>query len=90
MWFTIYDQYGASSVFGSSVDLYEAPLFHKYWLSVYHSVLMLTGNEVGPRTTLETCLAALIILLGSIINANIFGHMAVLVTSLEKNSSLFQ
>ena len=45
---------------------------------------------MGPRTTIETCFAALVILFGSIINANIFGHMAVLITSLEKNSSLFQ
>ena len=51
MWFTIYSEYGSSS-FGDAVDLYNAPLFHKYWVSVYHSVLMLTGNEVGPRTTL--------------------------------------
>lgn len=29
-------------------------------------------------------------MLGAIINAYIFGHMAVLITSLEKNSSLFQ
>ncbi len=50
---------------------------------------MLTGNEVGPRTTLESCFAGLTILLGAIINAYIFGHMAVLITSLEKNSSLF-
>lgn len=89
MWYQIYDEYGSMSALGDTSNIYEAAVWHQYWISVYHSVLMLTGNEVGPRTTLEACFAGLTILLGAIINAYIFGHMAVLITSLEKNSSLF-
>jgi len=30
-------------------DFYNETLEFKYWSSLYHSVLMLTGNDVGPR-----------------------------------------
>ena len=29
--------------------LYESTTFYQYWTSLYHSVLLLTGNDVGPR-----------------------------------------
>ena len=29
--------------------VYEASKSHQYLMSLYHSVLMLTGNDVGPR-----------------------------------------
>ena len=52
MWYQIYDEYGNMNALGDTSNIYEAGVWHKYWISVYHSVLMLTGNEVGPRTTL--------------------------------------
>ena len=83
LWFSIYPAFGGTAPLHSSTSpLYEASVGHQYWVAIYHSVLMLTGNEVGPRTTFETAFAAAAILGGAIINANIFGHMAVLVTSL--------
>ena len=51
MWYQIYDVYGDMEPLGDTSPVYSAELFHKYWVAVYHSVLMLTGNEVGPRTT---------------------------------------
>lgn len=89
MWYQIYESYGDLDLFDDVSDIYSSSVYRKYWMSVYHSVLMLTGNEVGPRTTVEACFAGVTIMLGAIINAYIFGHMAVLITSLEKNSSLF-
>ena len=29
--------------------VYESANTYKYWMSLYHSVLMLTGNDIGPR-----------------------------------------
>ena len=29
--------------------LYEQSSMYKYWISLYHSVLLLSGNDVGPR-----------------------------------------
>lgn len=52
MWYAIYEEYGGLSLFEGIDELYSASIFHKYWVSVYHSVMMLTGGEVGPRTTL--------------------------------------
>jgi hypothetical protein len=40
---------------------------------------MLGGNEMGPRTDFEIGFVVFIMLAGAIINANIFGEMAVLV-----------
>ena len=40
---------------------------------------MLGGNEMGPRTTFEIIFISLVLIMCSIINANIFGEMAVLV-----------
>jgi len=53
-------------------------------------VLMLGGNELGPVTTMEKAFVAFIMLAGNIINANIFGEMAVLVQTINKRSSEFQ
>lgn len=52
MWYAIYEDYGGLSLFPGIEELYSASIFHKYWVSVYHSVMMLTGGEVGPRTTI--------------------------------------
>lgn len=30
-------------------ELYEEDKFYQYWSGIYHAVLMLTGNDLGPR-----------------------------------------
>jgi hypothetical protein len=47
---------------------------------------MLGGNEIGPRTNFELGFVAYIMLAGAIINANIFGEMAVLVTMINRKN----
>ena len=32
-------------------DFYNAELSKKYWISIYHSVLLLTGNDILPKGT---------------------------------------
>ena len=56
---------------------------------MYHAVLMLGGNEMGPRTQTELAFVAFIMLAGAIINANIFGEMAVLVQMISRKSAKF-
>ena len=34
------------------VRFYELSTEYKYWTSLYHSVLLLTGNDIVPRGTL--------------------------------------
>jgi CRP-like cAMP-binding protein len=51
---------------------------------------MLGGNDVGPRGTIQLFFVACILLLSAIINANIFGNMAVLIQSYNKKGGKFQ
>jgi hypothetical protein len=53
-------------------------------------MLILTGACIGPRTTEQIVVAVIGLFLGAIINANIFGELAVLITSLNQKSSDFQ
>ena len=60
---------------------YGQSLFYRYIVHYYNAVLFLGGNEMGPRTNIEilTCTAILIAM--AIINATLFGNMAVLIES---------
>lgn len=71
-------------------DLYEAPLIHQYCISIYSAVLLLTGNDIIPRGTLQVAFVAIFITVGAIINANIFGNMALIISDLNKKSAEFQ
>jgi len=71
-------------------DLYSDNLVHKYWISVYHAVLLLTGNDIIPRGTFQIAFVAIFITMGAIINANIFGNMALIISDLNKKSAEFQ
>jgi hypothetical protein len=31
--------------------VYEESVFYQYWISCYMSVLLVTGNDVAPRST---------------------------------------
>lgn len=70
-------------------DQYTSDNTRKYFLSMYHAVLMLGGNEMGPRTHFEMGFVAFVMLAGAIINANIFGEMAVLVQMINRKSTKF-
>jgi hypothetical protein len=62
-----------------STDIFVASVAKQYFTCMHYSVLLLTGNEMGPRTDFENFLCALYIIMGALISANIFGEMAVLV-----------
>jgi len=71
-------------------DFYNETLEFKYWSSLYHSVLMLTGNDVGPRGDAQLIFWSAAVTLGAIINANIFGELAVILATMNRNAALFQ
>ena len=50
---------------------------------------MLGGNEMAPRTELEIVFIDVVLLTCAIINANIFGEMAVLVQMSTRKSAAF-
>eukprot|EP00347_Sterkiella_histriomuscorum_P001244 403372776 len=69
---------------------YTDSIFRQYWISVYHAVLMLTGNDVLPEGDFQIAFVALAIALGAIVNANIFGSMAIILTALNRKTNEFQ
>jgi hypothetical protein len=71
-------------------DFYEKGFWYKYWMSIYHSVLMFTGNDIGPRGSFQLAFVAFFVMLGAIINANLFGQLAVILSALNRKASNFQ
>ena len=73
-------------------DLFKiyTPNGERYVMCLYHAVLMLGSNEMGPNNTAELmfCVGALIST--NIMNAQIFGEMAVLVQLIQKKASNYQ
>jgi hypothetical protein len=72
-------------------DLYEETTFsHKYWVSFYHSVLLLTGNDILPKGVVQICFVSIAVTMGAILNANIFGNVALIISDMNKKTSEFQ
>lgn len=70
--------------------LYDDTLLRKYFMSTYHGVLLMTGNDAFPDTDLQVFFVIVANTLGAIINANILGNMAVLIQDLNKKKDEFQ
>ena len=73
-----------------TTDLYEQNNFYKYCSSMYHSVLMLGGNDLGPRGEYQYIFISIILIFGALINAILFGNMGVMLQSLSRKSTDFQ
>jgi len=73
-----------------TTDLYETSIWGKYFVSFYHAVWLLTGGEVGPRDNMQTSMASVLIIVGALITAVMFGEMAVLMSNLSQRSTKFQ
>lgn len=75
---------------GSDNVIYEQPIIRQYFISLYHSVLLLTGNDILPVGDIQIFFVLFSNTLGAIINANILGNMAVLIQDLNKKTDAFQ
>lgn len=62
----------------------------QYMQCFYHSIILLGGSGIGPRDDIQIINCIIVLLMGSIINANIFGNMAVIVQDLNQKASRFQ
>lgn len=71
-------------------EIYEESPFFQYITSLYYSVLLLAGNDMGPQGSVQIIVATVLIFAASIINANIFGNIAVLLQQIYRKSSNFQ
>lgn len=70
--------------------VYDQNIFYRYFVALHTSVLLMSGNDCGPRGTGQVTVAAIGLFLGAIINANLFGESAVLLSQLNARSNDFQ
>lgn len=73
-----------------TTTFYAESLFFRYLSSLYHAVLLLTGNDIGPRTEPQLIFLIVTLTMGAIINANIIGELAVILAKLNRKATIFQ
>ena len=71
-------------------ELYSESQLYQYSLSVYHAVLILGINDIGPRNTFQMIFISVMLIVSAIINASIFGNMTILLQSLNHKATNFQ
>ncbi|CAI2372437.1 unnamed protein product [Moneuplotes crassus] len=71
-------------------DLFQASTSRQYTTSLYHSMLVLAGNDIAPSSDLAFILQTTLLLLSSIINASIFGNLAVLLQQMNLKAAQLQ
>ena len=64
--------------------------WYRYVVNLYNAVLFLGGNEMGPRTNLEILACTIILIFVAIMNAALFGDMAVLTEMMGRKQATFQ
>lgn len=94
LWFMIHNTNAewipAQDYMNVGTTLYSEDESYKYLHSIYYSVQMLSGNEIGPRTIISLAYVSSIMILGAMVNANIFGNMAVIIQEMTKKAHRFQ
>jgi hypothetical protein len=94
LWFMIHNTYQewipSQDYMNVGTTLYSENESYKYLHSIYYSVQMLSGNEIGPRTVISLIYVSSIMILGAMVNANIFGNMAVIIQEMNKKAHRFQ
>lgn len=71
-------------------NLYTYGDMYEYWGTFYNSILILAGNEIGPRTNTEFIFISIMLMVGTFIKANIFGEMTVLIQVVSQKQVKFQ
>lgn len=69
--------------------VYEAPFRQKYLYSLWVAVDAMLGIDPQPRTTGQTILISFGCFMGAVINANIFGELALIMQELNKSLKMF-
>lgn len=74
----------------SCEDLPNSDMWRRYIVCVYYMVLVIGGNELGPQTEIQYTFIVAVNLTGAIINAVIFGDLAVLMSQILRQGAGFQ
>jgi len=70
--------------------LWEADTLHKWWIGMYHAVIMLGINEVFPSGTVHVAFNVILQVVSAIILAIAFGLIALLITNLNGKQRRFE
>lgn len=73
-----------------TTNFYNEDLFFRYLSSIYHAMVLLAGNDLGPRGQLQLFFTTIALGAGAIINANIIGELAVILAKMNRKSTNFQ
>jgi hypothetical protein len=57
--------------------IYDKEFTYKYFTVVHSAMLNMTGNDIGPRNSLQIIFVTLGMFAGAMINANLFGELAI-------------
>lgn len=71
-------------------DFYDINSLRQYTVVFYYAILLIVGNESAPQTTQQTIFSSLVVIMGAIVTAFIFGNMAALMATINKKDSHFQ
>jgi hypothetical protein len=71
-------------------NFYDIGSMRQYTVVFYYAILLIVGNESAPRTTEQTIFSSLVVIIGAIVTAFIFGNMAALMATINKKDSHFQ
>lgn len=71
-------------------SVYSLDTTEKYFVALHAAVIIFTGNDVAPRGAIQVIVATFGLFMGAIINATLFGELAVIVSQLSARSAQFQ
>lgn len=83
-WIPPYDYYDGKDNFWDHYQTGEE--LYLYFVCLYYSVLVIGGNEMGPKELQELVFMVVINLTGAIFQAYIFGELAVLIAQVGRKS----
>ncbi len=69
---------------------YDISRMEQYSVVFYYAILLIVGNEAAPRNVYQTIFSSLVVIMGAIVTAFIFGNMAALMANINKKDSTFQ
>ena len=70
--------------------LFEEDFAKQYLSMCYHAIMVFGLNEVAPRAVTEIVVIIVMMIISAMVNAFIFGEMAVLVQEMDKKDIEFQ
>lgn len=76
--------------FGIDYSIYDAHFGKQYLYSLLYAVQVCLGSDVFPTDSVETMMSAIGLFVGGLINANIFGELAMIFSELDKTEKIFQ